>query len=149
MIQLIRTDGSHPALPELIPLLDAYLSIINGEKDAFFTPHNQIQSIPYFVIAVRDGMAVGCGGMKPVEFGAMEIKRMFVRPEARGAHVGSQILRELEAWARELGYAQTALETCKTMTDAVRLYERNGYKVIPNYGPYVDVTTSVCMAKAL
>ena len=74
---------------------------------------------------------------------------MFVLSEARGLRIGSQILTELETWALELGYRRTVLETGKIQSEAVRLYERSGYQVIPNYGQYAGVETSVCFQKAL
>ena len=149
MLILQRTDSQHPALKELIPLLDRYLAEMNGEAQTFYGQFNSLAVIPHFVVAQQEGHPVGCGAMKEIELGTVEIKRMFVLSEARGLRIGSQILTELETWALELGYRRTVLETGKIQSEAVRLYERSGYQVIPNYGQYAGVETSVCFQKAL
>jgi len=48
-----------------------------------------------------------------------------------------------------LGYRKCVMETGKRQPDAVQLYTKNGYEVIPNYGPYIGVENSVCFEKAL
>jgi hypothetical protein len=55
----------------------------------------------------------------------------------------------LEAWAKELQYKKIVLETGKRQVDAVQLYLKNGYQIIPNYGQYVGVENSVCFEKVL
>ena len=60
-----------------------------------------------------------------------------------------EILNELETWAKELGYEKTVLETVKRQTEAVALYNKSGYKVIPNYGQYIGVDNSICFEKIL
>jgi ribosomal protein S18 acetylase RimI-like enzyme len=74
---------------------------------------------------------------------------MFVSPAARGNGIASKILNELEVWATEKGFKYTVLETLKTNTEAVNLYNKQHYKVIDNYGPYITLTNSVCMRKEL
>jgi GNAT superfamily N-acetyltransferase len=59
------------------------------------------------------------------------------------------VLAALESWARELGFSQTVLETGSRQTEAVAMYDRNGYSRIPNYGQYIGVTNSICFAKQL
>lgn len=63
--------------------------------------------------------------------------------------MASAILKELEIWTKELGYEKTILETGKRQTEAVALYEKCGYKVIPNYGQYSGVENSICFEKQL
>jgi putative acetyltransferase len=77
----------------------------------------------------------------------MEVKRMFVSPELRGQGIASSILNHLENWAVELGYSETVLETLKTETKVVAMYAKNGYGVIPNYGQYEGIESSICMRK--
>jgi GNAT superfamily N-acetyltransferase len=73
---------------------------------------------------------------------------MFVRPGFRGQGIAGSILRELEAWARELELESLILETGKAQPEAIRLYTKSGYEIIPNYGQYENVANSVCMQKA-
>jgi hypothetical protein len=59
------------------------------------------------------------------------------------------VLRELETWAGELHYTSCLLETGLKQPEAIRLYEKNGYALIPNYGQYAGVDNSVCFEKVL
>lgn len=55
------------------------------------------------------------------------------------------ILRELEKWASESGYAGCVLETGKMQPEAIGLYKKNGYHLIPKYGQYAGVENSMCL----
>ena len=74
---------------------------------------------------------------------------MYVQPDRRGAGVASKILSELETWAGEEGYTQSILETGINQPEAIALYSRAGYSLMPNYPPYVGVMESICMQKTL
>ena len=77
----------------------------------------------------------------------MEIKRMFTLAGSRGKGLASLVLKELESWAAEMLYEKCILETGKKQPEAIRLYQKNGYKLIPNYGQYAGVENSVCFEK--
>ena len=79
----------------------------------------------------------------------MEVKRMFVRLNKRSEGIASEILQEQEKWSKELGYKKCILETGKKQPEAIHLYEKNQYKLIPNYGSYEHVENSVCFEKEL
>lgn len=102
-----------------------------------------------FVIAWRDGEAIGCGALRALSPGVGEIKRMYVRPAARGLRVGAAILRALEHEARALGVHTLRLETGDRQEDAVRLYEREGFTAIPCFTPYAGQPWSRCFEKRL
>lgn len=151
-IAIARTDSDDPAFRELVVLLDRDLRERDGEEHSFYAQFNKIDMIRNAVVAYLDGEAVGCGAFKeyqPGPHGSVEIKRMFVKPEQRGKRIAVNILSELEKWASELGYGEFVLETGKKQPEAIRLYERNGYQLIPNYGQYAGVENSVCMKKTI
>ena len=103
-----------------------------------------------FVVAYLDGMAVGCGGMRRIEEGTAELKRMYVEPHARGKGVGRAVLEALEREARSMGVRRLLLETGIRQKAAESLYRSAGFHDIPPYGEYVaSAATSVCMAKDL
>ncbi len=79
----------------------------------------------------------------------MEVKRMYTVPTHRGKGLASQVLNELEKWAGELSYKSCLLETGIKQPEAIRLYQKNGYRIIPNYGQYAGVENSVCFEKHL
>ena len=70
--------------------------------------------------------------------GAAEIKRLYVRPHARRRGVGGALLDRLEREAAGRGYDAVRLETGLRQPEAIRLYERRGYRTIENFGVYAD-----------
>ncbi|MCE3226088.1 MAG: family acetyltransferase [Bacteroidetes bacterium] len=149
MIRFQRTDFTNDDFKALTSLLDADLKVNDGDDHAFFAQFNKIDDINQVIVVYNGDNAVGCGAIKPYEVGIAEVKRMFVREDARGQGIGASILSELEKWAYETGFQKTILETGKKQKEAVRLYQRMGYNLIPNYGQYVGVESSVCMTKDL
>ncbi|MBL7943087.1 MAG: GNAT family N-acetyltransferase [Flavobacteriales bacterium] len=148
-VTLIRSTPGHPDFQLLVNELDRDLAIRNGEANNFFVQFNRTTDIPFTIVAYIDQLPVGCGAMKPFASGKMEIKRMFVRSEFRGRGIARQILSSLETWAGELAMQACVLETGDKMPEAIALYTRSGYAVIPNYGPYADVASSLCFEKKL
>lgn len=151
MIQtrMVRTDSGNPDFRSLVKLLDEDLAIRDGAEHAFYATFNKIDSLAQVVVAYKGGAAVGCGAIKRYEESIVEIKRMFVLPSFRGQGIAGEVLRELETWALELGFAESILETGKKQPEAIRLYQKSGYSVINNYGQYQGVENSVCMQKRL
>jgi len=92
---------------------------------------------------------VGCGGLRLLEPGTAEIKRMYVEPAARGTGVAAALLRALESHARDLGITRMLLETGVGQPDAIRFYQREGYEPIEAYGPYRGEPLSRCFARDL
>lgn len=149
MLKLIRTNSYDKDFSALVALLDADLKIRDGEEHSFFAQFNKIDSINEVIVAYFEDLAVGCGAFKPFEDSTVEIKRMYVMPDFRGRNIASKILSELENWARSLGSKFTILETGKKQPEAISLYLKSGYKIIPNYDQYANVENSVCMKKEL
>jgi putative acetyltransferase len=149
MYALIRTNSNDPAFRELVKELDKDLAVRDGKDHAFYDQFNKIDSIKYVIVAYENEVPLGCGAVKEYEEAVMEVKRMYVKPEKRGQGVASLILKELENWTKELDYKKCILETGIKQPEAIRLYEKSGYSVIPNYGQYAGVKTSVCFEKLL
>jgi GNAT superfamily N-acetyltransferase len=148
-IQVQRTTSDHPDFIALARELSAYLAVINGENDSFYTQFSKLDTIPFVVVLSLNGVPVACGAFRPYAERTVEIKRMFVSPDHRGKGLAKRILSELETWALEESFEQAVLETSRRMTPAVSLYLRSGYVEIPNYPPYEDVTDSICLQKLL
>lgn len=149
MRRFVRTDSRNPDFIKLNGLLDAELAIRDGEEHAFYAQYNTVEDIHHIVLAYEDNEPVGCGAIKGFEPGTMEIKRMFVPAVFRKKGIASEILIELERWAAELETTSCILETGKKQPEAISLYEKHGYKVIPNYGQYEGMDNSVCFEKKL
>ena len=149
MFRIVRTNATDKGYQELVTLLDADLRIRDGEDHAFFAQYNKSTDIKNVVVYYHGAVAAGCGAFKFFANSSVEIKRMFVRPEWRGKHIATKILTELEVWAYELNFSECVLETGKRQPDTVALYEKRGYKLIPNYGQYAGKENSVCFEKEL
>jgi DNA-binding MarR family transcriptional regulator/GNAT superfamily N-acetyltransferase len=91
-----------------------------------------------FVVARLGGQPIGCGGLKLKERNIGEIKRMWVRADARGLGVGRRILENLETFAREFGVRALRLETNRTLEEARALYRKCGYREVEPFNdePY-------------
>jgi putative acetyltransferase len=89
-----------------------------------------------FFVARLDGTPVGCGGVA-FEDGFAEVKRMYVRPSARGQGVARAILARLESEARARSYNRLTLETGDLQREAIRLYERAGFTRCEPFGDYM------------
>ena len=149
MLKIIRTDSENTDFQALVRLLDEDLAIRDGDLHGYYAQFNKIDAIKNAVVAYDDKTAVGCGAFKRFDDESVEIKRMYVSPENRGRGVAVEILKELETWAAELNFKRAVLETGKKQPEAVRLYEKSGYELFPNYGQYEGLENSVCMKKSL
>lgn len=133
----------------LIADLDAYqLSLYPPESVYSLDLASLMQPNVLFAVARNAGReAVGCGAIVlTAEYG--ELKRMYVRPEARGQGVAKKLLNLLESEAKAQGCALLTLETGPYQQEALALYERNGYQRRGPYGGYPDDPLSVFMQKA-
>jgi GNAT superfamily N-acetyltransferase len=101
------------------------------------------------VIAYKDDKPVGCGAIKEYDSETMEIKRMFVTEGYRGIGIATLVLHELETWCKELSFFKCILETGIKQPEAIQLYTKSNYQIIPNYGQYHGVSNSVCFQKHL
>ena len=149
MIEILRTDSTNQDFVDLVKHLDADLAERDGKEHSFFAQFNKIDKIKHVVVAYDNGKPVGCGAIKEYAPAIMEVKRMYTSPDSRGNGVASTVLKELETWAAEMSYEKCILETGKKQPEAIGLYKKNGYTLIPNYGQYAEVENSVCFEKAL
>jgi len=103
-------DGMHATLPELM-----------GPRGRLY-------------LARHDGEAVATGVLKPLDDRTGEVKRLYVRPEARGRGIARTVLEQLLADARAIGYDRVRLDTLVFMTEALALYRSLGFRPIDAYG---------------
>jgi putative acetyltransferase len=134
----------------LIDLLDAELNArypgepVNGIDPSEFRAANG-----YFVLARHGERAIGCGAIRPFDARTVEVKRMFVHPDARRQRLARSILGALEEEARRRGYSRSILETGVRQQEAIALYRACGYSEIEAYGTFVGDVRSICFGKSL
>ncbi|MFC9474613.1 GNAT family N-acetyltransferase [Nocardia sp. NPDC056952] len=86
------------------------------------------------LIARRRGAAVGCIGVRRLDADTVELTRMFVHADARGAGAAAALLRAAESAAREAYAHSIRLTTRNDLVEARALYAKHGYTAIPPYG---------------
>lgn len=93
-----------------------------------------------FLLAMSDGLPLGCVGLKGTDKEWAEIKRLWVSPAARGLGVARRLMETAEATARELSIAVLRLDTNRALPEAMQLYRRTGWTEIPRFNddPYPD-----------
>ena len=90
------------------------------------------------ILIARDaaGAALGCVALRPTTMpGTGEIKRLYLRPAARGQALGRRLAKAILVRAREAGHARVVLDTLASMDAARRLYAALGFRPVP---PYYD-----------
>lgn len=85
------------------------------------------------LLAWLDGKAIGCVALRALDETRGEMKRLFVRPQARGTGAGRALAERLLAEARAIGYGQIVLDTLPQMAEAQGLYETLGFRDIAPY----------------
>lgn len=125
---LSRAHGRRATDAEIDTALD------NAPDDGLAPPHG------VFLVARQGEAAVACAGMLLLPPDTAEVRRVYTAPAARGQGIGSLLLHELEARARELGVTRMRLDTRDDLVEARRMYSRHGYEEVPafNDDPHVD-----------
>jgi GNAT superfamily N-acetyltransferase len=148
-IGIIKTTSENADFGSLITALDASLWTRYPELKTNYWGNNIIEFNPNVVIVYIGKEAVACGCFKKYDKNTIELKRMFVSPEARGLGLAKKIIQELELWAHELGFSFSVLETLYKQKEAIGLYQKVGYRIIDNYEPYIGLENSICMQKQI
>ncbi len=93
------------------------------------------------LIALDGDRTVGCVAVRKLDHGVCEMKRLYVRPEARGTGLGMRLAKEIIAVSRDLGYRVMKLDTLDRLSEAMRLYEILGFRRTEPYyeNPLPDV----------
>jgi GNAT superfamily N-acetyltransferase len=86
-------------------------------------------------VAVENGEVVGSVAMRDLSDGAVELKRMYLRPDQRGHGLGKRLLALALDWARAQNMKVIRLDTSERMVAAQRLYEAHGFQRVPGNAP--------------
>lgn len=151
-IQDAPYDG--PDAQQLIDAVQAeYVVRYGGPDETAVDPAEFAPPDGAFMIGYLDGVAVATGGLRRhlevTDAVEVEIKRMYVVPQARGCGLSRAMLAALERRAAELGATRVVLETGQRQPEAIRLYETSGYEPIDGFGHYRCAPESLSFAKTL
>ena len=115
------------------PVFASYLELQSYDDELNNLEHKYAPPEGRLYIALRDGRAAGCIGLKRIDEKSCELKRMYVRPEHRGQGLAGFLGRLILDEAKKAGYEYILLDTLPFLTDAQRLYRRLGFYEIPKY----------------
>lgn len=134
---------------EYVRSLDVDLSFQGVMEEMASLPGAYAHPTGCILLAERDGVAMGCIALRPLTPPHEgEVKRLYVRPAARGGGAGESLVRALLDAAQAAGYASLKLDTLEWMQDARRLYGRLGFAACAPY--YVNPLPGVVyMSRAL
>lgn len=101
-----------------------------SDQDAVEVEKYYQQTGGEFWVVETGGTIVGTGGYHPIARGnnAVEIRKMYLLPTARGQGLGRFLLAQLEQAATDQGFGEVWVETATVLTEAVALYEKNDYQ---------------------
>ncbi|GAB4448033.1 MAG: GNAT family N-acetyltransferase [Anaerolineae bacterium] len=135
---------------ELIRELDEYLLKLYPSENVYILDLSSLSAKNgLFLVGYLAGRPVACGAVVKLAAGVGEIKRLYVRPEARGQGLAKRMMARLEDEARQMGLPTLRLESGNRQPESLALYLRLGYRRIPNFGEYIGDPHSVCMEKTL
>lgn len=149
-MQIAFETPDQPDVHALIGELDAFLY-------ALYPPHNVYAldiaalldpNVLFAVVRDADGVAVGCGAIV-VQADIGELKRLYIRPGARGKGHARRLLETLEARAMQQGCTTFLLESGPLNMEALIPYERLGYRYRQAFGNYPEDPCSVFMQKSV
>ena len=124
----------------LIAALNDTLLALTPAEHCYHLSVEQMSGPDTTVFIARDeGRAIACGALKRHDGRTGEVKRMYTRPEHRGAGLGGRILARIEDLARSEGLQELVLETGDRHPAAWRVYERAGFH---RCGPVLDYPDS-------
>ena len=152
MVEIRQADPADSDIRQMIDELDAYqLAIYPAESNHLDSVDELLRENVRFIGAYEQGELLGIGAVKYMHHDCAygEIKRVWVRPNARGKGVSRHIMADLETDARSRNVAVLRLETGIHQPEAIGLYEALGYSARERYGDYPDDPLSVFMEKRL
>ncbi len=147
-MQISLETANQPEVIRLIEELDDYQKPLYPPESHHGIDIEALSqdNVIFAVIRADDGEAIGCGAVV-VNGDEGEIKRMYIRPARRGNGYGGELLEFLETKAARAGCVVLRLETGILQPEALRLYERSGYRQCPPFGDYKEDPMSLFFEK--
>jgi putative acetyltransferase len=149
-VQIAREDPRQADVTHLVKALDTmFEALYPAESNHLLDIETLARPDIRFFVLREKGLALGCGALwLHGDYG--EVKRVYIKPEARGRKLGHVILKRLEEEARALGLGLLRLETGIKQPEALGLFKTFGFVICGAFGDYpTDDPNSVFMEKRI
>ena len=134
-IKVVKTTSENPDFISLIKTFDTFLWERYPELKKDYWGNNVIEFNANVFLVYLDEKPVASGCFKKYNSNTVELKRMFVSPEARGLGLAQLVIKELETEAKSQGFETMILETLYKQIEAIGLYQKVGFSIVDNYEP--------------
>ena len=149
-IKICPADPGTPAIRGMISDLDDYQASLYPPESNHLEPVEKLVSSEYYFIAAwKDHELLGIASFSRIYRAYVEIKRLYVPYQHRGMGLAITLMDALEEKAVQEGYSEARLETGTHQNEALRLYQKLGYKKTGPFGSYQEDPLSVFMRKKL
>jgi ribosomal protein S18 acetylase RimI-like enzyme len=128
-----QTSLARAMFEEYAKTLGVDLCFQNFAQELATLPGDYAPPTGALLLAWIEGNAVGCVALRRLDEECCEMKRLYVRPEARGYRLGSLLAESILAVGRESGYRRMRLDTLPSMQTAIGLYHSLGFREISPY----------------
>jgi DNA-binding MarR family transcriptional regulator/ribosomal protein S18 acetylase RimI-like enzyme len=145
---MVTIEAADPRSRDARWCIAQYFAELDARFESGFDPAHSISAEAHeltppaglILVARLRSRPVGCGALKFHGAAPAELKRMWVAPDVRGLGLGRRLLGELEKGAAAAGARVVRLETNRSLTEAIELYRRSGYREVRRFNdePYAD-----------
>ena len=115
------------------PEFRQYLSIQNFDEELAHLEHKYGPPYGRLYLAQYNGQPVGCIALRQLDDTSCEMKRLYVRPEFQGMHIGRKLTDKVIREAKKIGYSHLLLDTFPFLDKAIGMYHRRGFQELPRY----------------